>query len=339
MKPLKICILTAAFNEEQNILFFYEAVKNVIQKLPFSFEFCFVNDGSQDATLPIIKKIAEKDNTVKYLSFSRNFGQQVALKAGIDSIKADAIIMMDCDLQHPPELISKLIEIWLTQKVNIVNTIREEDKDLSWFKKKSSKLFYKILNKISDLKLEAGQADFRLIDRQVAETLKNSKEHDVFLRGMIQWIGYKQVNLNYTPQKRRAGESKYTFSKMFKLALAGITSFSVKPLYAAIYLGFTIASLSFLYLPYVLYSLFTGNYKHGWSSILLTVAFFGGLTLIILGILGIYIGNILIQNKERPLYIIQEENILQTSSMKKRNIIDYQSLHTKKADKFFAEQL
>ena len=111
MKPLKICILTAAFNEEQNILFFYEAVKNVIQKLPFSFEFCFVNDGSQDATLPIIKKIAEKDNTVKYLSFSRNFGQQVALKAGIDSIKADAIIMMDCDLQHPPELISKLIEI------------------------------------------------------------------------------------------------------------------------------------------------------------------------------------------------------------------------------------
>lgn len=339
MKPLKICILTAAFNEEQNILFFYEAVKNVIQNLPFSFEFCFVNDGSKDGTLSIIKELAEKDNTVKYVSFSRNFGQQVALKAGIDNINADAIIMMDCDLQHPPELISKLIEIWLTQKVNIVNTIREEDKKLSWFKKKSSKWFYKILNKISDLKLETGQADFRLIDRKVALTLKNSKEHDVFLRGMIQWIGYKQVNLNYTPQKRRAGESKYTFSKMFKLALAGITSFSVKPLYAAIYLGFTIASLAFLYLPYVLYSLFTGHYKHGWSSILLTVAFFGGLNLIILGILGIYIGNILIQNKERPLYIIQEENILQTPFMKKRNIIDYQTLHTKKADKFFVEQI
>lgn len=339
MKPLKICILTAAFNEEQNILFFYEAVKKVTQNLPFSFEYCFVNDGSKDNTLSIIKKVAEEDNTVKYLSFSRNFGQQVALKAGIDSINADAIIMMDCDLQHPPEMIPKLIDIWLTQKVNIVNTIREEDKDLSWFKKKSSKWFYKILNKISDLKLEAGQADFRLIDRQVAVTLKNSKEQDVFLRGMIQWIGYKQVNLNYTPQKRRAGESKYTFSKMFKLALAGITSFSVKPLYAAIYLGFTIASLAFLYLPYVLYSLFTGHYEQGWSSILLTVAFFGGLNLIIIGVLGIYVGNILIQNKERPLYIIQEENILQTPSMKKRNIINYHSLHIKKTDSVFFEQM
>lgn len=306
---LKICILTAAYNEEQNIVIFYKTVKKIIENLPYSFEFCFVNDGSKDNTFSVIRTLAEKDATVKYVSFSRNFGQQIALKAGIDAIDADAIIMMDCDLQHPPELIPQLIDIWQTEKVNIVNTLREEDEELSWFKKKSSQWFYKILNKISDLQLEPGQADFRLIDRQASQTLKNSKEHDVFLRGMIQWIGYKQAKMKYKPQKRHAGESKYTFSKMFKLALAGITSFSVKPLHGAIYLGFTIAFLSFLYLPYVLYSLYTGQYEHGWSSVLLTIAFFGGLNLIILGIIGVYIGNILIQNKERPLYIIQEQKI------------------------------
>jgi polyisoprenyl-phosphate glycosyltransferase len=304
---LKICILTAAYNEEQNLLLFYETVKKVVEGLPYLFEFFFVNDGSKDNTLSVIKTLG--DDNVKYISFSRNFGQQIALKAGIDAIDADAIIMMDCDLQHPPELIPKLIAIWLTEKVNIVNTIREEDEELSWFKKKSSQWFYNILNKISDLQLEPGQADFRLIDRQVCQTLKNSKEHDVFLRGMIQWIGYKQAKMKYMPQKRHAGESKYTFSKMFKLALAGITSFSVKPLHGAIYLGFIFAFLSFLYLPYVLYSLCMGHYENGWSSVLLTIAFFGGLNLIILGIVGVYIGNILIQNKERPLYIIQEQKI------------------------------
>ncbi|WP_337042834.1 glycosyltransferase family 2 protein [Emticicia sp. 17c] len=310
---LKICILSAAYNENENLLVFYDAVKAVIDTLPYSFEFCFVNDGSVDNTLRIIRNLAREDHRVKYLSFSRNFGQQVALKAGIDSIDADAIIMMDSDLQHPPALIPVLIDTWLQKRVNIVNTIREEDKDLSWFKKKSSHWFYKLLNNISNLSLEPGQADFRLIDRQVTQTLKNSKEQDVFLRGMIQWIGYRQAQIPYKPHKRFAGESKYTFSKMVKLALAGITSFSVKPLHGAIYLGFTIALASLLYLPYVLYSFFSGHAVDGWSSVIITIAFFGGLNLFILGIIGLYIGKILIQNKERPLYIIQEHNIYENS--------------------------
>ena len=304
-----ICILTAAYNEGENIAVFYDAVKKVVDTLPYNFMFCFVNDGSSDTTLETIKTIAATNKTVKYLSFSRNFGQQIALKAGIDSIDADAIIMMDSDLQHSPDLIPELISVWQKQNVNMVNTLREEDEDLSWFKRQSSKWFYKIINRLSDLKLEPGQADFRLIDKQVTQTLKNSKEHDVFLRGMIQWIGYKQATINYKAQKRFAGKSKYTFSKMMRLALDGITSFSVKPLYSAIYLGFVFAFLSFLYLPYVLYSYFTGHVVSGWSSMLITVAFFGGLNLIIMGVLGIYIGKILIQNKERPLYIIQEENL------------------------------
>ena len=305
----KICILSAAFNEGESILIFYNAVKKVISELPFDFCFCFVNDGSTDSTLEIIKKIAANDLTVKYISFSRNFGQQVALKAGIDFICSDAIIMMDSDMQHSPDLIPVLIDAWQSQKVNMVNTIREEDEELSWFKRKSSKLFYKILNRLSDLQLEPGQADFRLIDKQVTQTLRNSKEHDVFLRGMIHWIGFKQTTINYKANKRFAGQSKYTFSKMMSLALAGITSFSVKPLYSAIYIGFGFAFLAFLYLPYVIYSLIMGTAVHGWSSMLITISFFGGLNLIIMGVLGIYIGKILIQNKERPLYIVQEENL------------------------------
>jgi polyisoprenyl-phosphate glycosyltransferase len=306
---LKICILSAAFNEGESILVFYDAVKKVVSELPFDFSYCFVNDGSSDLTLDIIKDIAVKDSSVKYISFSRNFGQQVALKAGIDAVNSDAIIMMDSDMQHSPDLIPVLIEAWQSQKVNMVNTIREEDEELSWFKRKSSRLFYKILNRLSDLQLEPGQADFRLIDKQVTQTLRNSKEHDVFLRGMIHWIGFKQTTINYKANKRFAGQSKYTFSKMMSLALAGITSFSVKPLYSAIYIGFGFAFLAFLYLPYVVYSLIMGTAVHGWSSMLITISFFGGLNLIIMGVLGIYIGKILIQNKERPLYIVQEENL------------------------------
>lgn len=277
---LKICILSAAYNENENVLVFYNAVKNVIDGLPYTFEFCFVNDGSTDGTLRIIRNLAREDSSVKYLSFSRNFGQQIALKAGIDSIDADAIIMMDSDLQHPPAMIPVLIENWLQKRVNIVNTLRQEDRDLSWFKKKSSQWFYKIINNLSNLSLEPGQADFRLIDRQVAQTLKNSKEQDVFLRGMIQWIGFKQINLSYQPHKRFSGESKYTLKKMIKLAMAGITSFSVKPLHGAIYVGLLIAIASFLYLPYVLYSYFSGQAADGWSSVIITIAFFWRIKLI-----------------------------------------------------------
>ena len=310
---LTICILSAAYNEGENLLVFYNEVKKVINDLPYNFEFCFVNDGSKDNTLSVIRKLAKQDSTVKYLSFSRNFGQQIALKAGIDSIDADAIIMMDSDMQHPPEMIVDLIKIWQEKKVNMVNTLREEDQELSWFKKQTSKRFYQFLNKVSELKMEPGQADFRLIDRQVANILKKSKEQDVFLRGMIQWIGFDQVTVTYKANKRFAGESKYTFRKMMRLALDGITSFSVKPLYTAIYIGFFFAFLSFLYLPYVIYSFIVGKFVDGWASLLVTVAFFGGINLIVMGVMGIYIGKVLVQNKERPLYIIQEQNIHENS--------------------------
>jgi polyisoprenyl-phosphate glycosyltransferase len=307
---LTICILSAAYNEGENLLIFYEEVKKITRNLPYNFEFCFVNDGSKDHTLSVIRGLAKQDAAVKYISFSRNFGQQIALKAGIDSVDADAVIMMDSDLQHPPAMIPDLIEIWQEKKVNMVNTLRAEDQDLSWFKKQTSKRFYQFLNEVSELKMEPGQADFRLIDRQVLDILKKSKEQDVFLRGMIQWIGFDQFTVTYKAHKRFAGESKYTIRKMMRLALDGITSFSVKPLYTAIYIGFFFAFLSFLYLPYVVYSFIVGKFVDGWASLLVTVAFFGGINLIVMGVMGIYIGKVLVQNKERPLYIIQEQNIV-----------------------------
>ncbi|MBP6386681.1 MAG: glycosyltransferase family 2 protein [Pseudarcicella sp.] len=304
----KICILSAAFNENVNLAYFYNNVKKVIELLPYDFEIMLVDDGSSDGTLEIIKDIAQKDALVKYISLAQNCGQQVALKAGIDHINADAIIMMDCDMQHPPEFIPNLIETWLKTGANVVNTIREEDYELSWFKRITSKYFYKALNLISDIKLEAGQADFRLIDQSITKNLKKVNRKDIFLRGMINRIECKKILINYSPQKRYAGTTKYTFPKMLKLALSGITSFSNKPLYTIIYTGFFIAFLSLLYLPYVIVTEINGNAVSGWGSLLMSVAFFGGFNLVILGIYGIYIGKILFRDNDIPLYEIDDKN-------------------------------
>ncbi|MBP6410634.1 MAG: glycosyltransferase family 2 protein, partial [Pseudarcicella sp.] len=304
----KICILSAAFNENVNLAYFYNNVKKVIELLPYDFEIMLVDDGSSDGTLEIIKDIAQNDASVKYISLAQNCGQQVALKAGIDHINADAIIMMDCDMQHPPEFIPNLIETWLKTGANVVNTIREEDYELSWFKRITSKYFYKALNLISDIKLEAGQADFRLIDQSITKNLKKVNRKDIFLRGMINRIECKKILINYSPQKRYAGTTKYTFPKMLKLALSGITSFSNKPLYTIIYTGFFIAFLSLLYLPYVIVTEINGNAVSGWGSLLMSVAFFGGFNLVILGIYGIYIGKILFRDNDIPLYEIDEKN-------------------------------
>ncbi len=305
---LKICILSAAYNENANLNYFYTHVKTALSVLDYDFEILLVDDGSNDGTLEIIKKIALNDPIVKFISLAKNSGQQVALKSGIDNISANAIIMMDCDMQHPPEFIPNLISTWIETKANVVNTVREEDYELSWFKRTTSKYFYKTLNLISDIKLEAGQADFRLIDETVARNLRKVSRKDIFLRGMINRIECKKVLINYKPQKRFAGTTKYTFPKMLKLALSGITSFSNKPLYSIIYVGFFIAFLSLLYLPYVIFTEINGNAVSGWGSLLMSIAFFGGFNLIILGIYGIYIGKILFRDNDTPLYEIDERN-------------------------------
>jgi len=215
---------------------------------------------------------------------------------------------MDGDLQHPPQLLPEMIHKW-QEGYDIVYTIRNEDKHAPASKRKTSDLFYKAINLLSDIKLEKGTADFRLMDRKVADIVKGFKEDDIFWRGMVKWLGFKQLKLEYDPAERRSGASKYTYKKMMQLALRGLTSFSTKPLTVAIYIGFIFSFLSLLYIPYVLYGLYFGHVISGWASTIVTIAFFGGLQLMILGIIGLYIGKLFIQSKQRPHYLIRESKL------------------------------
>ena len=306
----KIDIVVPCYNESENIRPLYEAIKEVFAKelSDYDFNLLLVNDGSHDSSLLVLQQLAKEDNRVKYLSFSRNFGHQLAVKAGLDHAFAPAVISMDADLQHPPALIPTLIRKW-EEGAQVVATLRTYPEEISKKKRKSSQQFYKLLNLLSDIEIKEGSADFRLLDQAVVEVIRHMRENEPFLRGMVPWVGFTQVYVPYTAQARYAGETKYTIKKMFQLALSGVTAFSVKPLYFAVFLGFFFSLLSVLYVPYVIYSFLNGSEISGWASLIMTIVFFGGLQLIILGIIGVYIGKIFTQTKERPAYIIQEKHL------------------------------
>ncbi len=306
----KICIVIPACNEEKNIPLIIDAIKGVMNVDSYNYSITFVDDGSTDNTLAVLKAKTQEDPNVFFIGLSRNFGHQNALKAGIDSVDdtADAVIMMDGDLQHPPELIPVMLEKW-EEGNEVVFTIRKDNDQLPLFKRKTSGLFYNLLNKLSDMELEPGAADFRLIDKNVLHVFKRFNENDLFLRGLSKWIGFKQVGIEYIPGNRFSGTTKYTIKKMVRFALQGITSFSTKPLYIAAYLGFGFSVLSLLYIPYIIYSYFFDKPISGWSSLIATIAFFGGLQLMILGIIGLYLGKLFMQSKNRPHYIIRESNL------------------------------
>ncbi len=306
----KIDIIVPCYNESENIIPLYEAIKGVFsEKLrEYSYSLIYVNDGSTDNSLEVLKKLSSEDENVKYISFSRNFGHQLAVKAGLDHAFGDAVISMDCDLQHPPALLPELIQKW-EEGNQVVATLRTYPAETSKKKQQTSQQFYKILNLLSDIEIKEGSADFRLLDQAVVKVIRSMNENEPFLRGIVPWVGFQQVYLPYTAQARFAGQTKYTMKKMLHLALAGVTAFSVKPLYFAVLLGFFFSLLSILYIPYVIFAFINGSEISGWASLIMTIVFFGGLQLIILGIIGIYIGKIFKQTKERPSYIIQEENL------------------------------
>ena len=302
---MKVSIVLPVYNEE---LVIKQAVERVIATCKeLNFEIIVVDDGSNDQTLNTIKNLREIYSEVKFLSFSRNFGHQNALRAGIEHAIGDCIITMDADLQHPPELILEMIELW--QKGNqIVYTVRDDEENGAGFKKLTSALFYSMQNKLSDVKIQKGAADFRLIDRSVADLVKSSSEHDLFLRGFFSWVGFKQHKLTYKPNKRAGGETKYSFKKMFNLALSGITSFSVRPLRLSIVLGLICSLFAFSYLLYVvLVYFFTDQAVSGWASVIASVLLIGGIQLMVLGIIGEYLGKMFIQTKQRPPYLIKEK--------------------------------
>jgi polyisoprenyl-phosphate glycosyltransferase len=304
----KVSVIVPVFNEEGCVLTLAERVVMVLKNY-FDYEILFVDDGSRDGTLEILRKLHSDNKKINFLSFSRNFGHQNALRAGTFYADGDCIISIDGDLQQPPELIPDLITKWI-EGYDIVYTIRKDSNKTPFLKKASSVIFYKVMNVISDINFENGEADFRLLDRNAAEELNTLNENAIFFRGMVKWLGFDQVGIEYSPDERSWGKTKYSRKKMFALAISGITSFSIKPLRISTIIGVSIAFLSLLYGIYALYiKLFTQNSIEGWTSVFFMVTFIGGIQLIILGIIGEYIGNIFLESKKRPHYIIKEDSL------------------------------
>lgn len=302
-----LSLVVPVCNEEDNLSLLYEKLLQVLSPLPLSWELILVDDGSRDGSLSVMRRLREKDQRVKIISLSRNFGHMMALTAGLDFAAGDAVITLDADLQHPPELIPELVRRWQAGS-EIVNTVREETTGAGWFKSWSARFFYRLINRVARLDLPAGSADYRLLDRRAVNYLKQFRERSRFLRGLIGWVGFHQEFLPYRAAARQAGKTKYSFGKMFSFALDGITSFSAAPLRLAAYLGLLVASLSFLYLAYALYAHFlTDQTIEGWTSLLVVVLFLGGLQLIFLGVIGEYLGRVFEEVKQRPLYIVREK--------------------------------
>lgn len=307
--PFTVVVLIPLYNEEKNVAAISEAISKVFDTVANAkYKILFVDDGSKDATLNVIKQLAAEDKKVAYINFSKNFGKEAALLAGFQNIPAaiDAVITIDADMQHPPSLIPTLIKHWQSGN-DVVYTYREKSNEhVSFFAKTSSKMFYWVMSKLADVELENGIADFKIFDKKVLAVIKEMKEDAPFFRGLFKWVGFKQLGIPYRVEARLNGETKYPTKALIKIALHNITSFSTKPLTMAIYVGFFTSFLSLLYVPYVLYSLYQGIAISGWASLIATIAFFGGVQLMVLGIIGLYLGKIFMQSKQRPRYIINE---------------------------------
>ena len=299
-------IIVPIFNEYDNLPELYRRVKQVMDSTGQPWELILVDDGSSDNSTSRIRELAAKDPSVRPIIFARNFGHQIAVTAGLDYSRGQAVVIIDADLQDPPEVILELAKKW-QEGYEVVYAVRAERQGESWFKLFTAALFYRLIFRITDVKIPLDTGDFRLIDRQVVDVMNSMREKHRFLRGMGAWVGFKQIGVEYKREARFAGETKYPFNKMFKLALNAITGFSYFPLQVATYFGFISAGIGILAIPVVIYGRLTGTEAfYGQATTLIAVLFFGGVQLISLGILGEYIGRIYDEVKGRPLYIVRE---------------------------------
>ncbi|KFZ43229.1 glycosyltransferase [Anoxybacillus flavithermus] len=303
---VKYSVVIPVYNEALVIRETYKRLKRVMEQTDGAYELLFVNDGSKDETLDMLKELAVRDDTVKYLDFSRNFGHQIAITAGMDYASGEAIVIIDADLQDPPELILEMIEKW-KEGYDVVYAKRTKRKGETFFKKATAYAFYRLLQAATEIDIPLDTGDFRLIDRKVRDELVGMRERSRFVRGLVGWVGFKQTAIEYERDERFAGETKYPLKKMIRFSLDGITSFSYKPLKLASLLGFLLSFVSVVWMIAVLYlKLFTHSTVTGWSSLVMTVLFFNGVVLIMLGVIGEYIGRIYDEVKHRPLYILKE---------------------------------
>jgi len=310
----QLSVIIPVFNEQANILTMYQRLQKVTEQLQVKAEYLFVNDGSRDHSMQVIKGLATSDHRVKYIDFSRNFGHQVAVSAGLDACTGEAIVIIDADLQDPPELITDLYRK-MQEGYAVVYAKRRNRQGESFLKKFTAKLFYRILSRITNIEIPVDAGDYRIISRQVADILKQMPEQHKYLRGQIAWVGFNQSFVEYNRQERHAGQTGYTYRKMIRFALDGITSFSRFPLKVATIAGFVVSGITFLLMIYTLYSrLILKNYEPGWASLMMTILFIGGVQLIGIGIIGEYIGRMSDNVRGRPLYIVKESNISKNKS-------------------------
>ncbi|HQX42933.1 MAG: glycosyltransferase family 2 protein [Saprospiraceae bacterium] len=300
-----LSIIIPCYNEDSVLVETYQRLVRSLNHLNFSFEIIFINDGSTDQTPFILDDFANKDERVLVLHFSRNFGHQQALTAGLHECKGQFAVIMDADLQDPPEIIPEMLKLATRESANIVYGQRVTRKKEGWFKKTSASCYYRILNFLSDVELPLDSGDFRLIDRVVINAFKELKEKNKYIRGLMSWVGFKQIPFAYEREARSAGNTHYTLGKMVQLATKGLLYFSKKPLMIAMNIGFISVLVGLLLAIYVLISKFVYHEAvTGWSSILISVIFFGGIQLLSIGILGQYLGSIFEEVKNRPEYLI-----------------------------------
>ena len=302
-----LSIVAPIYNEADNLSELYRRVCEVMDSTGESWELLLVNDGSTDASAEFIQQLASQDGRVRPIIFARNFGHQIAVTAGLDYSRGQAVVIIDADLQDPPEVILDLITKW-REGFEVVYAIRSEREGEGWFKLVTASLFYRMIVKITDVKIPLDAGDFRLLDRKVVNVLNQMRERHRFLRGMSAWVGFRQVGVPYKRAARLAGETKYPFRKMFRLAINAITGFSYFPLQLATYVGFFSAGISILSIPVVIALRLWGSQAPlvGQATTLIAVLFLGGVQLISLGILGEYIGRLYDEAKGRPLYIVRE---------------------------------
>lgn len=305
---MKYSIIIPVFNEEENIQKLFERLFQVVSKLSSDFELIFINDGSKDNTLQLVKDLAATEPKVKYINLSRNFGHQIAVSAGLDACLGQRVVIIDADLQDPPELVLEMDQK-MNEGYHVVFARRRKRKGESLAKLLTARLFYRLLARIASVEIPLDTGDFRIMDKKVVDVLRAMPEQNKFLRGQISWIGFKQTYVEYDRSERQGGKTGYTYGKMFRFALDGITSFSDAPLRLASWMGFVVSGVAFIALIYALWGKYVmHNSEPGWASIIVSVLFLGGIQLISLGFIGEYLSRISSNVKQRPLYIVDETN-------------------------------
>jgi polyisoprenyl-phosphate glycosyltransferase len=299
-------IVIPVYNEVEVLPSLYTRLTRVMEGLVEPYEIIFVNDGSNDGSLPLLRDLRAGDERVKILGLSRNFGHQLAITAGLDHSSGQAVVVLDADLQDPPEVIPQLVEQW-RKGYDIVFAVREKRRGEGLFKRVTAALFYRLLRRLTFTEIPVDAGDFRLMSRKAVDTLKSMRERSRFIRGLSGWIGFQQTSVPYVRDVRHAGTTKYPLKKMVRFAANGLLSFSSVPLQLASYLGFVVSCVSFVYIAYAIWlKLFTDHTILGWTSVMVAVLFLGGVQLLCLGIVGEYIGRIYDEVKQRPLYIVDE---------------------------------